>query len=103
MGFSFIIFNIGTLIASFFPHPMVKRVGCALLLVGTALCSFVMIQVQAIVIIDARAYSGNNTLASKIDCCNTDCSDAPISHQCRGDKANFIATCFFMFTNVLSP
>ena len=38
---------------------MVKRVGCALLLVGTALCSFVMIQVQAIVIVDARAYSGN--------------------------------------------
>lgn len=58
MGIAFLIFNIAVLVASIFPFVLAKRVGCALVLVGSLLSTFIMIQVQAIVIVDARAYSG---------------------------------------------
>lgn len=58
MGLAFLVFNISALVATIFPFAIAKRIGCTLLLIGTLLSSFIMIQVQAIVIVDARAYSG---------------------------------------------
>jgi len=85
VGVIFTIWNLVALVVSVVPQSIVQRVGYALVLIGTLISSFIMIQVQYLSLETGTAYPN--------------CNDAPMNYRCKGDKLNVIATIMFMLIN----